>query len=236
MTLFALLLQSRAGLRVGRAMQVLVRPATNRSYVGSDDLRAVLDERLLVQQAQRDPQAFSLLYRAYVGRIHAFAHRRTGSYEEAEEVTAAVFERAWRALPSFEWKGGGFEPWLFRIAANELISHYRRRNRVHSERVARVLREMAEELREDPALAALLETDEREQRVAQLRLALATLSPRYQEVITLRYLSGLSPEEAAGAMGCSKATLAVTLHRALRALKRAIEVEARMESTEGRRS
>lgn len=207
-------------------MQVLVGAAPNRSFVGSDDLRAVLDERLLVEQARSDPNAFTLLYRAYVGRIHAFAYRRSGSYEDAEEITAAVFERAWRALPSFAWKGGGFEPWLFRIAANELVSHHRRKARVHSERVARVLREMAEELRDDPALAALLDVDDQERRAAELRAALGTLSPRYQEVITLRYLAGLDPAEAAAAMGCSKGTLAVTLHRAMNALRRALQVEA----------
>lgn len=207
-------------------MQVLVGAAPNRSFVGSDDLRAVLDERLLVEQARSDPNAFTLLYRSYVSRIHAFAYRRTGSYEDAEEITAAVFERAWRALPAFAWKGGGFEPWLFRIAANELVSHHRRKARVHSERVARVLREMAEELRDDPALAALLDVDDSERRTAELRAALGTLTPRYQEVITLRYLAGLSAAEAAAAMGCSKGTLAVTLHRAMNALRRALHVEA----------
>lgn len=207
-------------------MQVLVGAAPNRSFVGSDDLRAVLDERLLVEQARSDPNAFTLLYRAYVGRIHAFAYRRTGSYEDAEEITAAVFERAWRALPTFAWKGGGFEPWLFRIAANELVSHHRRKARVHSERVARVLREMAEDLRDDPALAALLDVDDAERRAAGLRAALGTLTPRYQEVITLRYLAGLSAAEAAAAMGCSKGALAVTLHRAMNALRRAMDAEA----------
>lgn len=207
-------------------VQVLVGAAPNRSFVGSDDLRAVLDERLLVEQARSDPNAFTLLYRAYVGRIHAFAYRRTGSYEDAEEITAAVFERAWRALPTFAWKGGGFEPWLFRIAANELVSHHRRKARVHSERVARVLREMAEDLRDDPALAALLDVDDAERRAAGLRAALGTLTPRYQEVITLRYLAGLSAAEAAAAMGCSKGALAVTLHRAMNALRRAMDAEA----------
>jgi len=198
--------------------------------VGSDDLRAVLDERLLVAQARNDPQAFTLLYRAYVSRIHAFAYRRTGSYEEAEEVTATVFERAWRALPTFSWKGGGFEPWLFRIAANELVSHHRRRVRIESERMKRVLRELAEDLREDPDLAALLDLDEQEQRMVQLRQALSTLPPRYQEVISLRYLAGMSPADAARALGCSKPTLAVVLHRALRALREAVEVEAKVAS------
>ena len=55
-----------------------------------------------------------------------------------------------------------------------------------------------------------------------LRAAMATLSDRHRDVIGLRYLAGLSADEAAAALGCSKATLAVALHRALAALRRAL--------------
>ena len=53
--------------------------------------------------------------------------------------------------------------------------------------------------------------------------ALDLLRPRYQQALTLRYLSGLSADDAAEAMGCSKPVLAVTLHRALHALRREVE-------------
>ena len=56
--------------------------------------------------------------------------------------------------------------------------------------------------------------------------ALGTLRPRYQQALTLRYLAGMSADEAAAAMGCSKPVLAVTLHRALGALRRAVEGRA----------
>lgn len=204
-------------------MQVKVDRVPNCSDVGRDDAPGSLDERQLVEQARRDPEAFSLLYRAYVARVHGFAYRRTGSYEAAEEVTASTFERAWRGLATFAWQGGGFEPWLFRIASNEVVSHYRRRSRLDTDRMQRVLREMADDLRDDPALVAVLEADEQEARMFGVRAALVTLSERYQEVINLRYLAGVPAEQAAVAMGCSKATLAVTLHRALRALRRAMD-------------
>ena len=53
--------------------------------------------------------------------------------------------------------------------------------------------------------------------------ALGTLNERYQHAISLRYLSGLSHEEAADAMGISKPVMAVTLSRALKALKKAMD-------------
>jgi RNA polymerase sigma-70 factor (ECF subfamily) len=53
--------------------------------------------------------------------------------------------------------------------------------------------------------------------------ALGQLNERYQRAITLRYLSGLSPEDAAHAMELSKATFAVVLHRAMGALRKAVD-------------
>jgi RNA polymerase sigma-70 factor (ECF subfamily) len=181
-------------------------------------------EQELVERARTDSEAFAVLYRRYVGRIHGFVHRRSGSHETAEEVVAATFERAWRALPGFRWRGGGFEAWLFRIAANEMAGYYRRAQRASSPRAQMVLREMAEALADDdPGLVELLRGSD--DRMDQLRRALGTLRPRYQEVIALRYLAGLDTDQAAAAMGCSKPVLAVTLHRALGALRRAVARE-----------
>ena len=53
------------------------------------------------------------------------------------------------------------------------------------------------------------------------------LTPRYQQALSLRYLAGLTPDEAAAAMGTSKATMAVVVHRATRALRRALAAEDR---------
>lgn len=191
-----------------------------------DDLASPHDGEL-VARARRDPGAFSALYRRYVDRIYAFAHRRTWTREAAEDVTAATFERAYRHLDRFDTAGAGFGPWLYRIASNELVDHYRREGRSKSRRGQRALRALAD----DPVVDDV-ERIEREEEVRAMLAALADLRPRYQEALTLRYLSGLSADEAARAMGCSKPVLAVTLHRALGSLRRAVErraIEARGE-------
>jgi RNA polymerase sigma-70 factor (ECF subfamily) len=77
------------------------------------------DRRLAARAKAADSDAFAQLYRRYVDRIYSFAWYRTRSREAAEDITSAVFERAWRAIARFEWRGGGFRPWLFRIAATE---------------------------------------------------------------------------------------------------------------------
>lgn len=175
------------------------------------------DDRLLVDRAQRhaDMEAFSILYRRYVGRIHGFAYRRSGSSAVADDVTSATFERALRSIGSFRWRGGGFPSWLFRIAANELADHYRRERRVSKAHETAAMTFMFDS---ETPFADEVDT-------SMLRAALDRLRPRYQQAIALRYLSGLSNEEAAGAMGISRPLMAVTLHRALASLRRALQAE-----------
>jgi RNA polymerase sigma-70 factor (ECF subfamily) len=182
---------------------------------------AETDERALVERARNDPAAFAELYRRYLPRVHAFAYRRTGIVEVAEDITSATFERALRNLGSFRWRGGGFGPWLFRIASNELADHYRRTGRAASTGAA-VAASLAADVSRDPAD----ELDARDA-VTDLLAAMDRLSPRYQRALELRFLAGLTPDEAAAALGTSRATMAVVVHRAVRALRRAIEEEAR---------
>ncbi len=180
-------------------------------------LDAEPDERALVERARADPAAFAELYRRYLPRVYAFAYRRTGVIEVAEDVTSAAFERALRNLATFAWQPGGFGPWLFRIVANELVDHYRRTDRAASARSLDAARRLHPPAPSDPAD----EVDARDE-VQELLAAMSRLSPRYQRALALRYLSGLTPEEAATAMGTSRATMAVIVHRASRALRRAM--------------
>ena len=176
------------------------------------------DTRSLVERARSEPEAFGALYRRYVGRIHAFAYRRSGCVEVAEEITSATFEQALVRLPAFRWRGGGFEPWLYRIAATETAVYSRRARRPEGRRAQLALRELAQ--------AAELPSDADDAvdtlRTELVLAALTRLRPRYQEAVSLRYLAGLSHEEAATAAGCTKPVFAVTLHRALAALRREV--------------
>ncbi len=178
-----------------------------------------IDERALVDAARHDPAAFAELYRLYFERIHAFSYRRTHSRDLAEDITSATFERAFRMLDRFEWRGGGFGAWLFRIASNELADHYRRQGRSQSERGQAAFGQ----LYSPASLDDLDRVESSAEELQLLLLALDNLHPRYQEAISLRYLSGLSHEEAAAAMGIAKPVMAVTLSRALKGLKKAMD-------------
>jgi RNA polymerase sigma-70 factor (ECF subfamily) len=176
--------------------------------VGSESL----DDDALAELAVVDPDAFGVLFRRHVTAVHAFVQRRCRSIDLADDLTAAAFEKAWRALPSFRNGEGGFRPWIFRIAANEMASHYRSESRrgrreqlvAHSEsRIGSV----PDPLPHDRSV--VLE-------------ALSQLGERHQEVITLRFLADLSTAETAKALGTTRAHVAVLSHRALGALRSAV--------------
>ena len=189
-------------------------PAVRRA--AAVDPPGIADDETLVRRAREDPDAFAALFRRHWKGVYAFAYRRCGSRDVAEEVTASTFERAWKALPTFSWRGGGVQPWLYRIAAAELAGWYRTERRHHTPRAQVVLRELADTR---VIHEGTFEMDD------AVRTALGRLRPRYQEALTLRYFAALGPEEAAAAMGCTRPTLAVVVHRALRALRKALAEE-----------
>lgn len=189
-------------------------------YSGGDGNQP--DERLLVEAARTDPDAFAELYRLYLPRLHAYIYRRTQNRDLAEDITSAAFTRAFGTLHSFEWRGGGFGAWLFTIASNELNDHFRRQGRASGDRGQSAMAQ----LHADASVDDLERIEAGEASTRALLAALDTIPPRYQEAVSMRYLSGLSHEEAAAAMGIPKPVMAVLLSRALKSLKKAMIKQA----------
>lgn len=183
-------------------------------------------ERALVERARTDRAAFAVLYRRHVEAVFGMAYRRCGSRDVAEEATSATFERALSSLHSFEWRDSGVRPWLLRIASNEVAEVYRRQMRHESRRAQMAMREMADGYAPDGSRDDSFSGDPNPVRgvdIARLHEALDRVNERYRAVITLRYLAGFSADAAAAELGCSNGVLAVTLHRALTALRREME-------------
>ncbi len=88
-------------------------------------LKQEIDERLLVEAAQRDPRRFAELYELHFRRVYAYVIRRVNRREEAEDVTSEVFHHALAKIKNFEWRGVPFSAWLMRIAANAITDRWR---------------------------------------------------------------------------------------------------------------
>src|SRR6185437_10519764 len=79
-----------------------------------------------IEQARNDSAAFAALYDCYIERIYVYVARQTGDDDLAKDITAATFEKALRNLRRYRWQGVSFGAWLFRIAHNEIVQHYRK--------------------------------------------------------------------------------------------------------------
>lgn len=203
--------------------------------MGRDDGASRMDperERSLVDRARSDGAAFGELYDYYLPRIYGFVVRRVDDRATAEDLTAMTFERALGALRSGSFRNDSFGGWLYRVAANAIVDHARRGRRhvpfgVRTGDASEVDDGLARERDRDPSgdaaavddFAAALDRD-------QLRRALIGLPETHRRLLVLKFYDDLATDELCAALGCSPGTLAVKLHRALRALRGALMREA----------
>jgi RNA polymerase sigma-70 factor, ECF subfamily len=165
---------------------------------------------------EADRPAFEDLYREYLGRIYAYVRAQVSSAADAEDVTAQVFMNAYQAYDRFETRNSTPAAWLFRIARNATLDHFRAGNR--RDRLRRTIeREPQED--EDPAAQA----EERIQYRALLA-RVAELPERQREAISLRH-SGLSFDEVGGLLGCSEDAAKMLYHRAVKTLRDVVHRE-----------
>ncbi len=169
-----------------------------------------LTERQLAERAaKRDRQAFGQLYDLYVDKIYKYIYYKSGRTDEAEDLTAQVFLKAWEAIENYRWEGYPFSTWLYRIAHNMMIDYYRTHRETFPLDTART-----KESTSDPFQHA-----ERTFTSDQIREALHHLTHDQQRVIVLRFLEGYSTAEVAAIMDKDPDAIRALQHRALRALQ-----------------
>jgi RNA polymerase sigma-70 factor, ECF subfamily len=167
-------------------------------------------EKLLAERAaKRDCQAFAQLYDLYADKIYKYIYYKNGRTDEAEDLTAQVFLKAWEAIQHYKWEGYPFSTWLYRIAHNQMIDYYRTHHETWPLDTAR-----AKESTLDPFEAA-----ERTFASDQIHSALKHLTHDQQRVIVLRFLEGYSTSEVAAMMDKDADAIRALQHRALRALE-----------------
>jgi RNA polymerase sigma-70 factor (ECF subfamily) len=159
---------------------------------------------------RKNSQDFTALYDAHVGRVYGFFAYRLGRREESEDLCQLTFERALRAWSRYDPERSAPTTWLFAIASNLLIDHYRRR-RPGSERSIDDVQEAS--LPSTDLVAPGLGLD------AGLEAALASLTPRSRGVIALRYGADLTGPEIATISGLTLTNVQQILSRALRQMR-----------------
>jgi RNA polymerase sigma-70 factor (ECF subfamily) len=173
--------------------------------------------------AVRPSDAFALLYRRHHLSIFRFLRARTASDDEAAELTAVVFERAFAAMGRYRPKGGGVVAWLFTIARNAALDAGRS-NRRHRLIVESVAESGSETEPREPM--GLEDAVMKREQMADLRARVDRLPAVQRDAVVLRYAGGLTAREIAGVIGKSEAATQKLLSRALAVLRESYRDDA----------
>jgi RNA polymerase sigma-70 factor, ECF subfamily len=174
------------------------------------------DLRLLVEQAQQGKRdALEELYLLHFDRIYSYLHMSVGNRHDAEDLTTQVFVRMLESIGKFRWRSAPFSAWLFRIAHNLAMDHFRANKRWQPE----------EDVPEpDPGDRSAAEEEALESIGRQSMLEMiGELSHEQQQVLTLKFVFSFSNAEAATILGKTEGAIKSLQHRALASLQRQLQ-------------
>jgi RNA polymerase sigma-70 factor (ECF subfamily) len=173
---------------------------------------AGIDEAAIVARAKAmDDDAWEYLLHSYYPRLQIYIRNRIGDHSTAEDLASQVFEEAVVRIKDYEWRGLPFGAWLFRIARNLSTDHLRKR-----ERRAGVFLQPQEQL-------PLGHEMEQQLQAQQLQQAMLALNDEQRQVISLRFMSGLSTEDTGVVLNKSTGAVKAIQHRALRTMRRTLD-------------
>ena len=178
------------------------------------------DSQLIAAVRRGSDAAFEQLYRRYSVSVGRFVAARVRDNGRAEDLVQEIFLSALRRIRATDGTIA-FRPWIFEIAKNAAIDHYRRSSRaeevsIHADDVLRP----ADQLRLVGAAHVRPETAMlNKERFDQLRDAFAGLSTNHHRVLVLRELEGRSYREIAEKMDMTRPAVESALFRARRRLQ-----------------
>jgi RNA polymerase sigma-70 factor, ECF subfamily len=177
------------------------------------------DVQALVARAQRgDGEAFGALYEHFAPKLYSYFHCRVqGDGPLAEDLTEDVFAKVIVKLHTYRDRGIPFGAWLYRIAANRLIDHARRQPRM--DHLPADEHHQLPDARAGSAFEGVLTH-------VELAKALGQLTELQRQVVTLRFLQGMSIAQTVAVVGASEDGVKKLQARGLAALRRALRADA----------
>jgi RNA polymerase sigma-70 factor (ECF subfamily) len=170
-------------------------------------------EQLVIKSQQGDAEAFAKVYDVYVTPIYRYIFYKV-KREDVEDLVETLFLKAWENIKRYrKQKQAGFKSWLYRIAHNLVVDHYRL-TREHAGLDPR----MSDTKREANPIYLTNESLNND----RLKKAISKLKPNYQQVIVLKFLNELSNEEISSILKKSEGSVRILQFRALKALKQTL--------------
>ncbi len=173
------------------------------------------DLRRLVELAQQgDREALESLYLLHFDRIYSYLHMSVGNRHDAEDLTTQTFLKMLEAIGRFRWRSAPFSAWLFRIAHNLAMDHFRTTKRWQPEEEVPEPAGSEQSSAEDEALQSI-------GRRSMLEL-IEDLSHDQQQVLTLKFVFNFSNGDAATILDKTEGAVKSLQHRALASLQKQV--------------
>jgi RNA polymerase sigma-70 factor (ECF subfamily) len=156
-----------------------------------------------------DAQAFGVLYDRYIDRIYRFVYFKTFDKDVAEDIVSTIFIKAYERIATFDPQKGVFSQWIYGIARNAIIDHFRTaKNHANIEDIF----DLGESERTEEKIDA-------RELLGKVEKYLTTLTPRQREIVTLRLWEELSYREIAEIVGGTEDAAKVMFSRTIRELR-----------------
>src|ERR1700730_13416393 len=167
-------------------------------------VRDAIDAGVIRACQEGDREAFRLLFEAYKDRVFSIAFYSLGDHAAADDVTQQIFVKLITRISQFRGESE-FTTWLYRLVINSCVDERRKRRRL--------LPLLENDTMSNTANQRSPETGYARREVADsVRQAISGLKPKMRLPVLLKYIEGVSYEEIAEVLGCSKGTVALRLN------------------------
>ncbi|MFZ5424835.1 MAG: RNA polymerase sigma factor [Patescibacteria group bacterium] len=172
-------------------------------------------EQKLVEASKKDRQAFGKLYEHYHIHIHRYVSIKVSNKNTAEDITSLVFQKAMEGIENFKWQGVSFSSWLYRIARNTVIDHYRAQNKESNNiSLEYVNIQSKEKTPEESAIHT-----EFEELIEDI---LHTLPEREKQIVYMKFFEGYTNKTIAKLLEISESNVGTILHRTVKKLRKSV--------------
>jgi RNA polymerase sigma factor (sigma-70 family) len=163
-----------------------------------------MQDNVIMQAAQEDPEQFAPIYNRYFDRIYSYCRRRVNNPQVAEDLCSQIFERVLKSRHTFRLDGN-FQAWLFRIAHNVVYDYFQQQQQLVNIDTVQV-----------PDESRPIEVREM---AAVLNALIATLDGEERDILLLSVDGGLTSQEIGEIIGKKAGTVRVQLHRIIKRLR-----------------
>jgi RNA polymerase sigma-70 factor (ECF subfamily) len=167
------------------------------------------EENLVIACQNGDPEKFGELYDAYIRKIYDFIYYKTHHKETAEDIASVVFLKAFEKIKSFDCAKGSFSSWIYRIARNSVIDHYRTKKTVLS----------IDDVWDLAGREDILRDLDTAQKIEKIEKYIHALSGDQRDIVMLRVWQEMPYKEISEIMGKSEASCKMTFSRAMGELR-----------------